>query len=86
MNTFFNIFLLTSVFSIIGDIDYKDYVVSKPDVEVFDLDGSEEFLVIACDGLWDEMDAEDAAGIVRETVAESNGKLTCFHVLTLFID
>ena len=31
--------------------------LQTPDVADFDLDGSEEYMVIACDGLWDVMGA-----------------------------
>lgn len=35
---------------------------------MLELDGSEEFLILACDGLWDEVSPEAAAHIVRRTV------------------
>lgn len=37
----------------IGDADYKPYVSAMPEMISIDLDGDEDFVVIACDGLWD---------------------------------
>ncbi|XP_045445374.1 protein phosphatase 1E-like [Melitaea cinxia] len=37
----------------IGDAKYKPYVTARPDIAEVDLDGDEDFVVVACDGLWD---------------------------------
>ncbi|KAM3963010.1 LOW QUALITY PROTEIN: uncharacterized protein ACR2FA_002772 [Aphomia sociella] len=37
----------------IGDAQYKPYVTARPDLASVDLDGDEDFVVVACDGLWD---------------------------------
>lgn len=37
----------------IGDPDYKPYVTAEPDVIDLELDGSEDFLLMASDGLTD---------------------------------
>ncbi|XP_030764187.1 SH3 domain-containing protein C23A1.17-like isoform X2 [Sitophilus oryzae] len=43
----------------IGDADYKPHVIAIPDVREIPLDGGEDFLVLACDGIWDVL-SEDA--------------------------
>lgn len=47
-----------SVARAIGDKKLKEWVIGDPDVAEFDLDGTEEYLILACDGLWDVMDEE----------------------------
>ena len=47
-----------SVARAIGDRKLKEWVIGDPDVASFDLDGTEEYLIVACDGLWDVMDEE----------------------------
>ncbi|XP_055345661.1 uncharacterized protein LOC129593398 [Paramacrobiotus metropolitanus] len=48
----------------IGDSTLKPYVTAKPDVRTLELTGNEDYLVIACDGLWDEL---DPVGAMQET-------------------
>lgn len=43
----------------LGDPDHKQYISSEPEITVIELDGTEDFLILACDGLWDEMSPED---------------------------
>ncbi|CAO1316237.1 unnamed protein product [Diamesa serratosioi] len=45
----------------IGDIAHKPFVSAEPDVEVIDLDGDEDFVVLGCDGLWDNLTEDDVA-------------------------
>ena len=40
----------------IGDKNLKQFVIGEPDVNVYDIDGSELGFVLACDGLWDVVD------------------------------
>ena len=44
-----------SVARAIGDRKLKQWVIGNPDVNTFDLDGTEDYLIIGCDGLWDVM-------------------------------
>lgn len=44
-----------SVARAIGDIKLKKYVIGNPDITEHTLDGTEDYMVIACDGLWDVM-------------------------------
>ncbi|XP_054710238.1 uncharacterized protein LOC129219948 [Uloborus diversus] len=43
----------------LGDPDHKPYISNEPEISILTLDGSEDFLVLACDGLWDGMSPED---------------------------
>lgn len=49
-----------------GDIRFKQFVVPEPEVLKHSFTGREDFIVLACDGLWDVMDAKDVGDFVRE--------------------
>ncbi|KAJ9582388.1 hypothetical protein L9F63_003241, partial [Diploptera punctata] len=55
----------------IGDLEYKPYVTSEPDVKAVSLDGTEDFLILACDGLWDFVREEDAVEAVYQQLHEA---------------
>jgi len=38
-----------------GDARYRQFITAEPDVVCVDMRGDEEYLVVACDGLWDVM-------------------------------
>lgn len=57
----------------IGDVDYKPYVTGKPDVSSYDLTGDEDFLLLACDGLWDVVSEQLAVEKVYDYLKESKG-------------
>lgn len=42
-----------------GDGRYRQYITCNPDIQKYELQGNEEFLVVACDGLWDVMTVDD---------------------------
>lgn len=46
----------------VGDAQYKPCVTARPEITVVDLDGDEDFVVVACDGLWDVV-SEDAVAL-----------------------
>ncbi|XP_066247758.1 uncharacterized protein [Euwallacea similis] len=56
----------------IGDADYKPHVTAIPDVKEIALDGDEDFLIIACDGLWDYLSEDAAAQEVYYMIAENS--------------
>ncbi|XP_057332956.1 serine-rich adhesin for platelets-like isoform X2 [Microplitis mediator] len=53
----------------IGDPKYKPYVTSEPEIYSGVLDGTEDFLIIACDGLWDYVNEITAAKLVYEQIS-----------------
>ncbi|XP_022120420.2 uncharacterized protein LOC110996858 [Pieris rapae] len=57
----------------IGDAQYKPYVIAHPEQAALDLDGDEDFLVIACDGLWDVVSEDEVAlAVYRQITADPN--------------
>jgi hypothetical protein len=57
------------------DSRFQQFIIGEPDVAVFDLVGDEEFIVLACDGLWDVMRPEEVVDFVREhTKRNAEGK------------
>ena len=53
-----------SVSRAFGDIDNKPYISSVPDIYRYKLNKHDQFMIIACDGLWDVMDNQDAVNYV----------------------
>jgi len=51
-----------------GDRDYKDggqhFVSAEPHIKQVELTPEDQFLVMACDGLWDKLSYEDVVGAV----------------------
>lgn len=55
-----------SVSRAIGDAKEKKFVIGEADVIKMDLDGSEDYLVLACDGVWDVVDGEELVECVNK--------------------
>lgn len=66
----------------IGDNGLKDVVIGEPDVVSIPLNGNEDFLLMACDGLWDFVEEDDIAVVVYESLVQNEGKN---YVFSLFI-
>lgn len=49
-------------------------MTAVPDVVEIPLTGNEDFLVLACDGLWDFISEEDAARCVYDMISRNPGK------------
>lgn len=49
-------------------------MTAYPDVREIPLDGGEDFLILACDGLWDVVSEDSAARMVYRLIAEDPGK------------
>lgn len=62
-----------SVSRAIGDASDKKFVIGQADVSTFDLAGSEDYLVIACDGLWDVVSETEAVQAVHAHLASEAG-------------
>ncbi|XP_065890179.1 protein phosphatase 1E-like [Dysidea avara] len=69
-----------SVSRAIGDAEHKPTITSEPDVASIKLDGTEDYLVLACDGIWDVIKPRHVpqlvythltAGGSKESVAKS---------------
>jgi len=61
----------------LGDLDFKrndklphthQMVVATPDITTFDLQKGDEFMIIACDGIWDVLSNQEAVDFVRKRI------------------
>ena len=48
-----------------GDARFKRFVVPEPEILKHPLVGKEDFMILACDGLWDVMTPRDVGEFVR---------------------
>ncbi|XP_004498799.1 probable protein phosphatase 2C 60 [Cicer arietinum] len=75
----------------IGDVDFKNnrflsaekqVVTAKPDINTVDLCDDDEFLVLACDGIWDCLSSQQLVDFVRqELLMETKLSEVCERVL-----
>ena len=55
---------------------------SDPDVTTVEMNGTEDFVIVACDGLWDTVSLEEAAECVFNTLRKNKGEKS-FEVFVL---
>ena len=48
------------------------YITSEPEVTVFEIQEEDDFIVMASDGVWDELDNQDIVDIVSESLQKGN--------------
>lgn len=65
---------MITLHSCTGDAQYKPYVTARPEIATVELDGDEDFVVVACDGLWDFVSEDDVALAVYRQLAADPGK------------
>lgn len=58
----------------LGDPKFKPYVTGDPDYISVPLNGGEDFLVVASDGLWDCVNDDEIASNVYHQIATNPGK------------
>lgn len=58
----------------IGDLMHKPFVSAEPEIECISLDGEEDFIVLACDGLWDVLSEDQVAINVYKKIKECPGE------------
>ena len=63
-----------SVSRAIGDAADKKFVIGEPDIESCDLDGTEDYLVLACDGVWDVLSGEELHQCVCKHLSSGGSK------------
>lgn len=61
-----------------GDHSCKRYVTARPYVNRVELSENSEFIVIACDGVYDVLEDDDVSKIVKREVKE-----VCFHLIEM---
>ncbi|XP_077098447.1 protein phosphatase 1E [Siphateles boraxobius] len=62
-----------SVSRAIGDSEHKPYICGDADSATFNLDGSEDYLILACDGFYDTVNPDEAVRVVSDHLQENNG-------------
>ncbi|XP_075445897.1 protein phosphatase 1E [Ascaphus truei] len=62
-----------SVSRAIGDAEHKPYICGDADSGSTVLDGSEDYLILACDGFYDTMNPDEAVKVVSDHLKENNG-------------
>ncbi|XP_062223902.1 probable protein phosphatase 2C 11 isoform X2 [Phragmites australis] len=75
----------------IGDMEFKQnkflpsekqIVTANPDINVVELCGDDDFLVVACDGIWDCMSSQQLVDFIHEHInTESSLSAVCERVL-----
>lgn len=60
-----------SVSRALGDKSLNPYVIAEPEVTLTPLADTHEFLILACDGVWDVMDDQGAVNEVKRSLAAS---------------
>lgn len=50
----------------IGDHCMKQWIISTPHVAVLELEPGDDYLVLACDGVWDVVKDEEAIAFLKE--------------------
>lgn len=69
-----------------GNFKFKPYVTAVPDIVKIPLTEKEDFLILACDGLWDTVSYAEAAHTVYDAVISNPGRtLLTFCLQTLVI-
>jgi len=52
----------------LGDRTIAKHITAIPDVHVIQLDSTNSFLILACDGIWDVLSSQEAVDIVRNAL------------------
>jgi protein phosphatase 2C family protein 2/3 len=79
----------------LGDFDFKknysltpeqQIITADPDVTVHEITGEDEFLVIACDGIWDCLTSQQVVDFIRLNISEGKeltdiSEMVCDHCL-----
>ncbi|KAJ8402207.1 hypothetical protein AAFF_G00370720 [Aldrovandia affinis] len=65
-----------SVSRAIGDSEHKPYICGDADHSNLQLDGTEDYLILACDGFYDTVSPEEAVHVVSDHLQENSGDST----------
>jgi len=69
----------------LGDSAMKDFVVGTPYTTEVEISDDDEFLIIACDGLWDVVEDQAAVDLIKEAkVAQDAANILLKHALDNF--
>ena len=73
-----------SVSRAIGDAADKKFVIGEADVQSYDLDGTEDYLVLACDGVWDVLSGEELHQCVYKHLSSGGSKSNVARAIVEF--
>lgn len=73
-----------SVSRAIGDVKDKKYVIGEGDVSHTMMTGKEEYLVVACDGVWDVVDDQELVECIGNHLSKGNERHTTAKALVEF--
>ncbi|XP_057533336.1 probable protein phosphatase 2C 2 isoform X1 [Amaranthus tricolor] len=59
----------------IGDLQFKDWIISDPEIHKISLTSDSDFLIMASDGLWDKVSEQEAVDIV--SMEKANNAMKC---------
>ncbi|XP_038861991.1 protein phosphatase 1E-like [Salvelinus namaycush] len=65
-----------SVSRAIGDNEHKPYISGDADHHIVTLDGTEDYLILACDGFYDTVSPDEAVRVVSDHLTENSGDST----------
>lgn len=68
----------------LGDYQHKqnNYVIATPEITTTRLQSDDEFLILACDGVWDVMTNQEAVNIVAQSLAQGSNPTKAAKTLT----
>jgi serine/threonine protein phosphatase PrpC len=73
-----------SVSRSLGDFSASPFISAEPYLKTFQLEGDEDFLIIGCDGVWDDLSDEEAVESVKENIKETSHDI--FHATTKLVN
>ncbi|XP_070571988.1 protein phosphatase 1F-like [Ptychodera flava] len=72
-----------SVSRALGDAEHKPYVSGEPDTMKIHLDGDEECIILACDGLWDILKPEEVCETIQQYIDSGSDLTSVAHKLVI---
>lgn len=65
-----------------GDVQYKPFVTGEPEIKTVPLDGTEDFLILASDGLTDYLESAEILTILYHEIQRNPSEyiVTCLLV------
>jgi serine/threonine protein phosphatase PrpC len=65
-----------------GDLDNCPFITHMPDIFTHRINGTDEFIILACDGLWDVLRNEEAVNFVRDH--RDNNQINLYAIPRLY--
>ena len=64
-----------------GDFGLKPYVIAQPEIVVHEIKKQDEFLILACDGVWDVFTNQQAVDLVKASLQKSHDPRAAAQIL-----